>query len=100
MSERVNEWVSEWLSEWTHSSIYIDIPRILEVLSEHTYPKTMTENNSTLGKVRFIKVNELKLTQVELFLFFPILCAAANASELFWMAHLANIERFLYYSNL
>ena len=40
-----------------------------------------------LEKVRFIKVNELKLTQVEV---------AANASELFCMSHLANIERFSY----
>ena len=34
-------------------------------------------------KVRFIKVNKLKLTQVELFYFFHFICAAANASELF-----------------
>ena len=45
-------------------------------------------------KVCFIKVNELKLTQVELFSFFHFMCAAANASELFCMAHLANIEPF------
>ena len=52
-----------------------------------------------LEKVRFIKVNELKLTQVELFLFFHFICVAANASELFCMAHSANIELFLYHSN-
>ena len=50
--------------------------------------------------MRFIKVNELKLTQVELFSFFHFMCAAANASELFCMAHLANNKRFLYHSNL
>ena len=36
-----------------------------------------------LKKVRFIKVRELKLIQVELFSFFNFMCAAANASELF-----------------
>ena len=50
--------------------------------------------------MRFMKVNELKLTQVELFSFFHFMCVAANASELFCMAHLANYERFLYHSNL
>ena len=47
-----------------------------------------------LEKVRFIKVNELKLTQVELFSFFHLMCAASNASELFFMVHLANNECF------
>ena len=51
-------------------------------------------------KVRFIKQNELNLTQVELFSIFHFMCIVANASELFWMAHLANIERFLHHSNL
>ena len=36
-------------------------------------------------KARFIKVNELKLSQIELFSFFHFMCAAANASELFCM---------------
>ena len=45
-------------------------------------------------------MNELKLTQVELFRFFHFKCVAADVSELFSMAHLANIERFLYYSNV
>ena len=49
--------------------------------------------------MRFIKVNELKLSQIEIFLFFHFMCVAANASELFCMAHLANIERFLLHSN-
>ena len=46
-------------------------------------------------------MNELKLSQVELFsFFFHFMCVADNASELFCMARLENIERFLYYSNL
>ena len=74
-----------------------------------------------------MKVSELKLTQVELFLFlhfkslaancfmwpckqiitafhsipiFHFNCAAANVSKSFCMAHLAKDERFSYYSNL
>ena len=47
-----------------------------------------------LEKLDFINGNELKLTQVELFQFFRFMCVAANASELFCMAHLANIEYF------
>ena len=50
---------------------------------------------SQLERMRFIIVNELKLTQVGLFLFFHFMCVATNASEEFCMAHLANIERFL-----
>ena len=53
-----------------------------------------------LEKVHFIKVNGLKLAQIELFLFLHCMCATANTSELFCMAHLANNERFLYHSNL
>ena len=45
-------------------------------------------------KVRFIKVNELKLTQVELFSFFHLKCAAANVPEMFCLAYLANNELF------
>ena len=48
--------------------------------------------------MRFIKVNELKLTRV--ILVFALMCVAANAFEVFCMAHLANIERFLYNSSL
>ena len=47
-----------------------------------------------------MKVNELKLTQVELLSFFYVKWVAANASELFNMAHLANNKKFLYHSNL
>ena len=53
-----------------------------------------------LEKMRFIKVNVLKLTQVELFSFFHFMCAADNISEFFCMTHLANNERFLYHTNL
>ena len=53
-----------------------------------------------LEKVRFIKVNELKRTQVELFSFYHFMCAAANASEMFCVTHLANDERFLCLVNL
>ena len=35
-----------------------------------------------LEEVRFINVNELKLTQVNLFSFFHFMCVAGNASEL------------------
>ena len=48
----------------------------------------------------FIEVNELKLTQAELFSFFHFMCAAANEFELLCMAYLANDGRFLYRSNL
>ena len=53
-----------------------------------------------LEKVRLTKVNELKLIQVELFSFFHFVCVAVEASELFCLAYLANMERFLYHSNL
>ena len=52
-----------------------------------------------LEKVRFTKVNELKLTQNEILSFFHSLCVAASASELFCIDNLENIERFLYHSN-
>ena len=48
-----------------------------------------------LKKASFIKVNELKLSQVELFKFFHFLCVAANATKLFYMVYLANIEHFI-----
>ena len=51
-------------------------------------------------KVRFIKVNKLKLNQVELFYFFHFICVAANASELFCKAHLANNKPFIYHFNM
>ena len=45
-------------------------------------------------------MNESKLTQVELFSFFHFMRAAASASELFYMARLANTKRYLHHSNL
>ena len=53
-----------------------------------------------LEKMHFIKVNQLKLSQVELLSFFHFMSAAANASQLFCVAHLANNERFLYHFKL
>ena len=50
--------------------------------------------------MRFIKVNELELTQVEVFSFFHSMCVAANSFEFFCMALLQNTERFLYHSKL
>ena len=47
-----------------------------------------------LEKVFFIKGNDLKLTQDELFSFFNFMCVVAYASELFCMAYLAIIECF------
>ena len=44
-----------------------------------------------------MKVSEIKITQVEFFSFFHFVCVAANASELIFMDHLANIESFLYH---
>ena len=61
--------------------------------------KNKIENNS-LKKVRFIKVNEFKITQIELFYFFHFICVVANASEFFCMAYLAKIDSFLCHSNL
>ena len=49
--------------------------------------------------MRFIKVNEIKSSKVELFkFFFHFMCVATHASELLCVAHLANIEYFLYHS--
>ena len=53
-----------------------------------------------IEKVRFIKVNEVKSTQFELFSFLPFMYAVANASELFCIANFVNIEPFLYHSNV
>ena len=65
----------------------------------HTYKTKL--KITQLEKVHFVKVNELKLTQVELFFnFFHFMCVAANASKLLCMGHLPNIERYLYHSNL
>ena len=50
--------------------------------------------------MRFINVYELKLTQIELFNFFHFIGVATNAFDLFYVAYLANIKRFLCLSNL
>ena len=46
--------------------------------------------------MRFIKVNELKLTQGESFSYVHFMCVAANASELFCIAHLTNNEPYFF----
>ena len=53
-----------------------------------------------LTQSSFLALNELKLTQIAIFLFFHIMLVFSNASELFCMAYLVNIERFLYHSKL
>ena len=45
-------------------------------------------------------MNEQKINSSGVILVFHIMCAAGNASELFYMAHIAKNERFLYYSHL
>ena len=45
-------------------------------------------------------MNEIKLTEVELFSFFHFVWVAANTSKLFCMAHFTDIESFLYHFNL
>ena len=54
--------------------------------------KTTILKITPLEKARFIKVNELKLTHVELFYIFHILRVASNASEFYvWpIEHLFN----------
>ena len=61
--------------------------------------KNKIENNST-WEGTFYQSEWVKLIQAELFSLFHFMCVAANAFELFCMAHLASIERFLYHSNL
>ena len=74
---------------------------MLYYVIDYSYTLKKTRLKITqLEKARFIKVNELKLTQVELFSFFHFMCADANASEFFCMAHLEKNERFSYHSNL
>ena len=68
-------------------------------MSKYTLQKQRLEITHP-EKVLFIKVSELKLTQVEFFSFLYLIRAADKASELFCMDHLANNERFLYHSNL
>ena len=69
-------------------------------LSECLYSLNKRLTITQLENVRFIKLKELKLTEVELLQFFHFMCVAAIASELFCMTHLTYIERFLYHSKL
>ena len=58
-----------------------------------------TENNSS-SEGAFYQSELIEITQIVLFSFSHFVCVIANASELFCIAHLANIERSLYHSNL
>ena len=61
--------------------------------------KNKTENNSTWeGAFYQSEWDEIKSSWV--IYFFHFMWVAANALELFCMAHLANSEHFLYHSNL
>ena len=62
--------------------------------------KNKIENNWTWEGAFYQSEWVNEITQVELFYFFHFMCVAANASELFYVAHLANTERFLYHSNI
>ena len=71
----------------------------LELLRDTYILKKQRLKITQLEKVmHFIKVNEVKLTRV--ILAFSFMFVAANASELFRMAYLANNERFLCHINL
>ena len=69
-----------------------------QTIRHSTRLKNKIENNWTWESA--FQVYELKLTQVESLQFFHFICVGANAYELFLMTHFANIERFLYHSNL
>ena len=69
-------------------------------LKLYVYTQKTILKLTQLQKVRFIKVNELKLTEVELFSFFHFKCVAANVYELFCMTDLAISELFVCNSNL
>ena len=74
--------------------------QIINFYEEVSKCKKTRQKITQHGKVYFIKINELKLIQAELFQFFHFMCIAANAPELIWIALLANIKHFLYHSNL
>ena len=61
---------------------------------------TLRMKTTKIEKVCFIKMNEIKLTQVELFSIFHCMCVAADASKLFCMSDFANTECFLYHCKL
>ena len=49
----------------------------------YTLKNVRLKKKTQLEKAHFIKVNNLKLTQVEISSFFHFMCVAANASKLF-----------------
>ena len=61
--------------------------------------KNKIENNST-WEPAFYQRERVKINSSWVILDFHFIWIAANASELFFMAHLANIESFLHHSNL
>ena len=61
--------------------------------------KYKIEKNTT-WEGAFYQSEWVKIKSSWVILFFHFMRVAANASELFCMAHLANIERFLCHSNL
>ena len=61
--------------------------------------KKKIENNSTWEDALY-QSEWVKINSIWVILIFHFMCVAANASELFCMAYLANIERFLYHSSL
>ena len=64
---------------------------------KNTRLKKKTENNST-WEGAFYQSEWVKINSDWVILVFS-LCVAPNASEMFYIAFLANIERFLYHSN-
>ena len=74
--------------------------RKLNILKVVLHAEKTRMKTTQLEKVRFIKANEFKFTQVELFSFFHFKCVVANVSELFCIAYLAKNERFSHHYNL
>ena len=64
-----------------------------------TLLKNKIENNST-REGAFYQNALIKINSIWVISFFHLMCVVANASKLFYTANLANIERFLYHSNL
>ena len=66
---------------------------------KNIHDKNMIKNNTTLQGV-FYQSEWVKINSSWAILVFQFMCVAANASELYCMDHLANIEHFLYHSKL
>ena len=64
-----------------------------------TLLKTRLKINQ-LKKVRFIKVDELKVIQIELFEFLHVMRVAFNPSDFFCMDHFSSSESYLHHSIL